>query len=157
MKLAEALALRADAVRRVEQLRARIVGSARYQEGEEPAEDAAALLAESGEVLTELEALISRINRTNATVRTVGGLTLTEALARRDVLRMRHSVITAAADAAAGRDQRGMAVRQLRSELKMLSALSVAELRAQADRLARDIREVDVDIQRANWEADLMD
>ncbi|MEU8005847.1 DIP1984 family protein [Catellatospora sp. NPDC049111] len=157
MKLAEALALRADAVRRVEQLRARIVGSARYQEGEEPAEDAAALLAESGEVLTELETLISRINRTNATVSTAGGLTLTEALARRDVLRMRHSVITAAADAAAGRDQRGMAVRQLRSELKMLTALSVAELRAQADRLARDIREVDVDIQRANWEADLVD
>jgi hypothetical protein len=44
VKLAEALALRATAVRRVEQLRARIVGNARYQEGEEPSEDAAALL-----------------------------------------------------------------------------------------------------------------
>ncbi|BCJ74060.1 hypothetical protein CS0771_36040 [Catellatospora sp. IY07-71] len=157
MKLAEALALRADAVRRADQLRARIVGSARYQEGEEPAEDAQALLAEVAGALDELEALISRINRTNATVRTVHGLTLTEALARRDVLRLRHSVVTAAADAAAGRDQRGIAVRQLRSELKMLSALSVADLRAEADRLARDIREVDVDIQRANWEADLLE
>ncbi|WP_244870864.1 DIP1984 family protein [Catellatospora sp. IY07-71] len=157
VKLAEALALRADAVRRADQLRARIVGSARYQEGEEPAEDAQALLAEVAGALDELEALISRINRTNATVRTVHGLTLTEALARRDVLRLRHSVVTAAADAAAGRDQRGIAVRQLRSELKMLSALSVADLRAEADRLARDIREVDVDIQRANWEADLLE
>ncbi|SFD42253.1 hypothetical protein SAMN05421773_1152 [Streptomyces aidingensis] len=36
MKLAEALALRADAARRVEQLRSRIVGAARYQEGERP-------------------------------------------------------------------------------------------------------------------------
>jgi hypothetical protein len=44
VKLAEALALPATAVRRVEQLRARIVGNARYQEGEEPSEDAAALL-----------------------------------------------------------------------------------------------------------------
>jgi hypothetical protein len=157
VKLAEALALRADAVRRTEQLRARIVGSARYQEGEEPAEDAQALLAEAAGVLDDLEALISRINRTNATATTVDGLTLTEALARRDVLRLRHGVLTAAADAAAGRDQRGMAVRQLRSELKMLSALSVADLRAEADRLARDIREVDVSIQRANWEADLLD
>lgn len=155
MKLAEALALRADAVRRVDQLRARIVGSARYQEGEEPAEDAAALLAESGEVLSELEVLISRINRTNAIASTVSGFTLTEALARRDVLRMRHSVLIAAADAAAGKH--GTAARQLRSELKMLSDLSVAELHGQADRLARDIREVDVDIQRANWEADLVD
>ena len=44
MKLAEALALRADAAQRAEQLRARVTASARYQEGETPAEDAAALL-----------------------------------------------------------------------------------------------------------------
>src|SRR4029453_4843348 len=66
MKLAEALALRADAARRAEQLRARIVAGARYQEGEPPAEDAAALLTEAVEVLGELESLIRRINRTNA-------------------------------------------------------------------------------------------
>nr|WP_258545597.1 hypothetical protein [Micromonospora provocatoris] len=40
MKIAEALALRADAARRVERLRSRITASARYQEGETPAEDA---------------------------------------------------------------------------------------------------------------------
>jgi hypothetical protein len=74
---------------------------------------------------------------------------------RRDVLRLRHAVVTAAADAAAGRDQRG-AVRQLRSELMMLSALPVADLRAQADVLAREIRELDMRIQRTNWEADLL-
>ncbi|CCA58022.1 Conserved protein [Streptomyces venezuelae ATCC 10712] len=148
--------LRADAARRVEQLRARVVGSARYQEGEEPAEDAGALLAEAGEVLGELEDLIRRINRTNAHAVVEGGGTLTDALARRDVLRLRHSVVTSAADAAAGRDQHG-AVRQLRSELKMLSALPVAPLRAQADVLAREIREVDVLIQRSNWEVDLLD
>ncbi|WP_406061780.1 DIP1984 family protein [Streptomyces sp. NBC_01077] len=156
MKLAEALVLRADAARRVEQLRARVVGSARFQEGEEPAEDAAALLAEVGEVLGELEGLIRRINRTNAQVVVEGGGTLTDALARRDVLRLRHSVVTSAADAAAGRDQHGT-VRQLRSELKMLSALPVARLRAQADVLARELREVDVLIQRSNWEVDLLD
>ncbi|MFB7383780.1 DIP1984 family protein, partial [Kitasatospora purpeofusca] len=55
MKLAEALAQRAAAVRRVEQLRVRVVGSARYQEGEEPAENAAEVLAQAGEVLDELE------------------------------------------------------------------------------------------------------
>jgi hypothetical protein len=47
--------------------------------------------------------------------------------------------------------------RQLRSELKMLSALPVGELRAQADVLAREIRETDVRIQRANWEIDLLE
>jgi hypothetical protein len=66
MKLAEALALPADAARRAEQLRARIAASARYQEGETPAEDAAALLTEAEQILGELESLIRRINRTNA-------------------------------------------------------------------------------------------
>ena len=157
MKLAEALAERAAAVRRVEQLRARIVGSARYQEGETLAEDAQRLLVEVGEVLDQLEALIRRINHTNSVVAVGDGGTLTDALARRDVLRLRHAVLTASADAAAGKDQRGLAVRQLRSELTMLSALSVAQLREQADGLARDIRELDVRIQRTNWEADLLE
>jgi hypothetical protein len=156
MKLAEGLALRADAVRRVQQLRARIVASARYQEGEEPPEDASALLAEAGRALTELEMLIRRINRTNAAAGIGADGTITDALARRDVLRLRHAVVTAAADAAAGRSQ-GPAGRQLRSELKMLAALPVAQLRAQADDLARELRELDVSIQRSNWEVDLLD
>jgi hypothetical protein len=54
MKLAEALAQRAGATRRAEQLRVRIVGNARYQEGESPAEDAGRLLVEVGAVLDEL-------------------------------------------------------------------------------------------------------
>lgn len=155
MKVAEALALRADAARRVEQLRSRIVANARYQEGEEPAENARTLLAEAVTVLDELESLIRRINRTNAASPLDGGGTVTDALAHRDVLRLRHAVLTAAADAAVGR-QAG-AVRQLRSELKMLAALPVADLRAQADEVARQIRDTDIRIQRANWEVDLLD
>lgn len=156
MKLAEALSLRANAARRVEQLRTRIVGNARYQEGEEPAEDAAALLAEAGETLDEYETLIRRINRTNAATAIGADGTLTDALARRDTLRLRHYVLTAAADAAAGSNQPNYS-RQLRSELKMLPALPVAELRAQADELARELRELDVRIQQSNWEVELLD
>ncbi len=155
MKLAEALAVRADAARRVEQLRTRIVANARFQEGEEPTEDAAALLAEASAVLDELENLIRRINSTNAATRIGSDGTITDALARRDVLRVRHSVVTTAADAAAGRGQ-GMG-RQLRSELKMLTALPVAQLRSQADDLARQIRELDVRIQQSNWNFDLLE
>ena len=65
-------------------------------------------------------------------------------------------MLTAAADAAAGTSQPGYA-RQLRSELKMLSALPVAELRGQADDVARELRELDVRIQRSNWEVELLD
>jgi hypothetical protein len=155
MKVAEALALRADATRRVEQLRTRIVANARYQEGEEPSEDARVLLTEVGEVLDELEGLIRRINRTNSASTTADGATVTDALARRDVLRSRHSVLSDAADAAAGRNQYGG--RQLRSELKMITALPVAGLRANADQVARELRDLDIRIQQANWEIDLLD
>ena len=156
MKLAEALALRADSARQIERLRSRIVSNARFQEGEDPAENAAALLAEADEVLDGYETLIRRINRTNAATQLGADGTLTEALARRDALRARHSVVTSAADAAAGTGQPGYA-RQLRSELRMLSALPVAELRSRADDLARELRELDVRIQRSNWEVDLLE
>ncbi|ANN21801.1 hypothetical protein SD37_15855 [Amycolatopsis orientalis] len=155
MKLAEALALRADATKKVEQLRARIADNARHQEGEEPAEDAVALLAEAETTLSELESLIQRINRTNAAT-PLGEGTITDAIARRDVLRLRHGVLPAAADAAAGRNQGGYG-RQLRSELRYFSALPVAELRSRADRVAEEIRALDVRIQRVNWETDLLD
>lgn len=152
MKLAEALAARADSARRVEQLRSRLVDNARYQEGDEPAEDATVLLAEADTVLDELESLIRRINRTNAAT-PLGVGTLTDAIARRDVLRQRHSVLTATADAASGA---GVG-RQLRSELRWLSSVPVAEVRRRADDVAREIRTIDVDIQRTNWEVDLLD
>jgi hypothetical protein len=156
MKLAEALSLRANATRRIEQLRSRIVNNARYQEGERPGEDAAALLAEVGHALREYEDLVRRINRTNAASQIGGDGTLTDALARRDRLRLQHHVLNTAADAAAGSNQPSYA-RQLRSELKIMSALPVGDLRAQADEVAREYRELDVEIQRSNWEVDLLD
>ena len=39
----------------------------------------------------------------------------------------------------------------------MLSALPVAQLRADADRVAQEHRELDVRIQQRNWEVDLID
>jgi hypothetical protein len=100
--------------------------------------------------------LIRRVNRTNAAAQIGAGETITDALAHRDVLHARHAVVTTAADAAAGRSQGGIG-RQLRSELKMLAALPVAQLRAQADEIARELRELDIHIQRSNWEVDLLD
>jgi hypothetical protein len=57
------------------------------------------------------------------------------------------------ADAAADRGHLGL-MRQLRSELKMLAALPVAQLRDQADDIARQLRDLDVRIQQSNWEAE---
>ncbi len=165
MKLAEALALRADAQKRLEQLRSRIQSSARFQEGEEPTEDATALVSEAEAVLVELEGLIRRINRTNSVAKIDTDVTLTDAIARRDVLRLRRSLYVAAADAATGHVEShpgmgmrpGMAMRQMRSELRYVSSLDVPTLRRVADEAAKDLRELDNRIQRSNWEVDLAD
>lgn len=154
MKLAEALSLRADAQKRLAQLQSRATSAARYQEGEEPAEDAADLLARARSVTAEIEDLIRRINRTNATTELEAGVTITDAIARRDALAKRRQLVAAVADAAVADQRWG---RQLRSELRYVTDLPVAELRSETDQLARDYRELDTRLQEANWTTELAD
>ena len=158
MKLGEALLLRADRKRTLEQLRARIQASARYQEGEKPAEDANALISMAATVLDNYEMLIRQINRTNSQTLMDDGRTITDALAERDVLRLRHLVVSSSADAASGAaGQRAPMLRSTRSELKYVTALNVRTLREQASDLARRIRELDGRIQQVNWVTDLQE
>jgi hypothetical protein len=90
MKLAEALLLRTDRNRSLELLKQRIAVSARYQEGENPPEEARDLVATASAVLDELEVLIRNIKRTNAGTVMADGRTVTDALAERDVVRLRY-------------------------------------------------------------------
>lgn len=150
MKLAEALAQRAAQTTRLSELTQRIVQNARTQEGEAPAEDPAALLQEHDRIATELEALIARINRTNLSATLSDGTTLTDALARRDVLRLRLQAYQQAADAGTTR-----ADRSTRSEVRFVATIDVSAVREQADTLAQQWRELDVRIQEANWQHEL--
>jgi len=157
VKLAEALLLRADRMRTIEQLKVRIHASARFQEGEQPPEDARELIATTSSVLDELETLIRQINRTNAVTVMEDGRTVTDALAERDVLRLRYSVLTSSADAASGTVQRVPLMRATRSELKYVTTLNVKALRQQASDIARQARELDGRIQQVNWTTELQE
>ncbi len=152
MKLAEALILRADAQKRVEQLRQRLNSNAQVQEGESPAEEPQTLLAEFEGVANQLTRLIRQINLTNVATKLDHDLTLADALAERDILKLRHSVYTGLAQAAAGQQ-----MRYSRSEIRLRSTVNVAEIQAQADQLARTHRELDTQIQAANWLTDLIE
>ena len=157
MKLAEALLLRADRNRTFEQLRVRIAASSRYQEGEPPAEDASELVQVARSVLDELERLIRDINRTNAATTLPDGRTVSDALAERDVLRLRYALASGAADSASGGGQRGAMMRTTRSELKVITDVDVRELRREAADLARRTRELDAQIQQVNWTTELIE
>lgn len=151
MKLAEALAERAACHTRLSQLAERAASQARVQEGEEPVEDPAALLAEHDLVSAQLAGLIARINRTNLQTKLADGSTLTDALARRDVLRLRQNAYAKAAEAGAQRSSR-----YSQSEIRYVAAIDVAATRTMADDLARQWRELDIRIQEANWANDLL-
>jgi hypothetical protein len=152
MKLAEALIQRADYQKRIEQLQNRIVQNARVQEGEQPAEDPNVLLAEMERIAAELVVLIQRINRTNAfTPLEPDDMTIADAIAQRDILRLRHGVYTAVANAAVIRQDR-----YSKSEVRFQSTVDVAKIQQTADDLAREIRELDTRIQGANWQVDLL-
>jgi len=151
MKLAEALIERADAQKRIEQLKARILRNARIQEGEQPAENPTALLEESERLAATLADLIKRINRTNSQTIVSDGKTLSDALAERDVLLVRRAPYNDLAQAASvGQD------RYLRSEVKFKSTVNVAEVQGRADELARQHRELDARIQETNWNTELL-
>ena len=152
MKLAEALVLRADSQKRLEQLKFRLVRSAKVQEGDEPAENPARLLAELEEVAKQLTELIRRINRTNSDSKLPDGATLSDALATRDVLLKRRGVYAELANAAAIGQER-----YSRSEVKFKSTVSVSEMQSQVDALSREYREVDSRVQEANWSIELVD
>ncbi len=151
MKIAEALALRADIQRRLEQLKQRLVKNARIQEGDRPEEDPIELQAELERAAQELTLLIQRINRTNSAAR-LGDRTLADALAERDVLKIRYSAYRDLA-AAASTTQ----ARMTRSEVKFISTVSVAAIQRKADDLARQHRELDTRMQEADWLTPLLD
>jgi hypothetical protein len=151
MKVAEALALRADLQRRLEQLKQRLIKNARIQEGDAPQEDPIELQSELENSAKELTLLIQRINRTNSAAPFGNGM-LADALAERDVLKIRYSTYRELA-AAASTTQ----ARMTRSEVKFISTVSVAAIQRKADDLAKQYRELDTRIQEADWTTTLLD
>jgi hypothetical protein len=149
MKLAEALILRADHQKRLEQLKQRLIRAAKVQEGDKPPEEPSALLAEVERTAEALLSLIQRINRTNAATPFDDGR-LSDALGRRDVLILRRTLYNDPAQAAAIQQ-----TAYSKSEVRFKSTVDVAELQGRADDLARQVRELDARIQAMNWQVEL--
>ena len=110
-----------------------------------------ALLQELEECLARLEWLMARINLTNSTVK-VGGKTLTELIARRDVLSLRAEAYRCLVGEASQNTRRAT-----RTEIKILSAVEVPALQKTADEAARQLRLLDNTLQATNWTADLLE
>lgn len=150
MKLASALSERSDIQRRLSELSERLANNAKVQEGDTPAEDPQALLAEMDALIDRLETLIYRINMTNSKVES-DGESMTLLLARRDCLKKRIAMLRGFLDCASSKVER-----YSRTEIAVRSTVDVAELQKQADRASRELRGLDEKIQELNWTIELM-
>lgn len=150
MKLANALTERAELQTKVRQLESRLMNNAQVQEGERPAEDPAALIAELEASYAALEDLIARINLTNSATLS-GGKSLTALLARRDCLAGKIGVLRSFCDAASA-----LVTRRTVGEIKIKSTVDVAALQKQIDALSKELRELDAAIQEKNWTTELL-
>lgn len=152
MKLAEALILRADTQKKIQQLSERLNRSAKVQEGDNPPENPADLLAELDQLVEQLTLLIRQINRTNSQTAFADGRTLTDALAERDTAVLKRSILAKLIESAAVTQSR-----YSRSEVKFYSTIEVANLQKQVDTLSKQHRELDTRIQELNWQTELIE
>lgn len=152
MKLAEALILRADRQKRIEQIRERLTRSAKIQEGEKPPENPKNLIKELDAILEELTILIKRINKTNSLTKFGENETISDALANRDTILLRRSVLESLVQATAIKIDR-----YSKSEVKFYSTVNTADLQKEIDLLSKRYRELDTRIQEANWKTELIE
>lgn len=150
MKLATALSERADLQRRISELGGRLNNNAKVQEGEQPAEDPKELLEELNRNFVRLEELIARVNHTNNVTKS-GDVTMTDLLAKRDCLKQRISIMRSFLDNASEKVSR-----YAKTEIKVFSTVSVADLQKEVDRMSRELRETDETIQGLNWTTELI-
>ena len=150
VKLAEALIERGDMKKKLASIRERLVLNARVQEGDQPHETPEELLREAASVLDEHEKLVIRIDQANARIQLADGRTLNEALCRRDSLVAQHALLGALLDRTKQETDRYSS-----SEIKWKPTFSVKACQKRLEDLARRVREINTQIQAANWNADL--
>ena len=152
MKLAEALILRSDIQRKIQELRFRLRNVIKIQEGEEAAENPSDLFRELNAVLEQFEILVQNINKTNSVTEYERGMTITDALARREKLQLKRSVLSDVMDTASIRFDRSS-----RTEIKFITTVDISALQKQIDELAKEHRKLDTRIQELNWTTELIE
>ena len=151
MKLAEALILRSDLQKRLEQIKDRLKKNILIQEGDSPAEDPQELLKEFFSLQNDLVDLIKRINRTNHMTEFTDKRSLSDALADRDALLEKRALLASmASDASFKMD------RYSKTEIRYISTIDVKQIQQAVDQTSKEYRELDTKIQGLNWNIDLI-
>lgn len=164
--LAEKLATRKDLVNMIGRLDDALAAAMVYEKSEYPdkakeakekAEDSVLTiekqLASALDALQEIENLIRGANTRNSIVFDKQTMTISEAIVLRDRLKTEYNVRKLVADNVEGATVRSdyRYDRRKKDEVEMGSVAEPMALRDKADAVARRIRELDNELQKANW------
>jgi hypothetical protein len=148
MKLAEALLLRADLMKKIEHLQNRITPVLIVSDDKLPQEDPDKLMAQLRKAIQDLETLIIRINKTNNETYIEGEGFLMEALAKRDSLKILSEKL---------RYIRYAAQINNSGDKNLKTTIDIKNLQIEMDQTGRAFREIDSKIQEINWLTELID
>lgn len=152
MKLAEALIERAELKKKNEALLNRITNNTLVQEGDKPAEEPEALIAEYEANMARLQWLIVRINRTNSVTLFDGAkTTVADAIAARDCLGAKIRAYQSIYDSASSEHYR-----YSKHEIKFERCIDTKGLQDTVNRLSKEYRELDTKLQGLNWTVELL-
>ena len=101
--------------------------------------------------MSELYALIDHIHRTNAIAVMPDGATMLSTLVKRDELAERHRLLQTAIDNAKTEGDR-----YSYREIKWQKVIEPVKLQKQADDIAVKLRNLNIQLQAANWQIDLV-
>jgi hypothetical protein len=150
MKLAEALSIRKDLQKRIQQLEQRIKSNVKVQEDDEPLEDPKELMKELHSCLIQLEELIGRINLTNINTKNAEGLSITQLMAKKDTLTLRIGILRNIHS-----ESTNLFNRYSPSEIRQECVIDVKQLSKQIDDYSGRLRKLDMEIQGLNFLTEL--
>lgn len=156
MTLAEALIERKALKEQIARLRERLSRNAQVQEGETPQEDPRALLNQVDTAIESLRLLTARINLTNIRTPLAQGetRTVTDAIAERDMLLLKRSILAQLAESAVVNPPGRYGV--TRNEVKFRATVDVTALQQEIDTLSKQYRELDTRIQLCNFATEMI-
>jgi hypothetical protein len=148
VKLAEVLIERKDLQVKLRELTAQMSANVMIQEGDKVTAEPGQILQDFMAANDRLQSLIAKVNAVNNTVIVdrLGGMTLTQAIEKREALRREHSFLNEAINVAESRNHM-----YSRTEIKMVRTIDLPKYHKLRDDVAKSIREYDIAIQETNW------
>lgn len=150
MKLAELLIERHDLLDLISGLERRIENNLRIQEGDTPDENPDELLLEITKALDKLTLIKTKIDTVNSTTKITENMVLNDLIIKQQNLKKKHRIINDIIEKASSRQRR-----YSNSEIKEIIVIDMKKYLKEMDGLAKEIRELDVQLQKLNWEIDV--